>query len=403
MNTHTFENYETDIAKLGGAGQLPELHRQAYEIIKEASADFRNWVQLVEVAEEADIRKLIEVHLDWLKEQPSAAKPKKEAERKQVSTKKEPGRRAKWWITKGTISQRLQQIIETMTDIRMDASNQDEEIIASVETEISELVENPSNVNRSSMEQVMAGWQEMINAQSEESVRSDLEKVGSEITRIIKTLPKEKKVRPTRILKKDIKVSGGEEKFSDDVRFIRSFLTLLAGDQGKARLLNFYKRMAKANAEKRFTDSQHKSELNQIATVLHDAINQGKSRLIVDPGMKEKLFGIRDKHTLSSSVKVIKRFYNLIGETPSEKKASLLLKAAEKISETDPYFTDIKRVIYRLTRYLNKEDKTLTVDQPTIQGLAGVLKSSGCKLSRGNWEDAARKKAYRVPKRPLVP
>ncbi|MBL7813249.1 MAG: hypothetical protein JNL57_13590 [Bacteroidetes bacterium] len=182
-----------------------------------------------------------------------------------------------------------------------------------------------------------------------------------------------------------------EERFSEDVRFVRSLLTLIAGDQGKARLVNFYRRMAKANAEKRFTSSSIKTELNDIATALHDTINEGKSRVSVDSGLKDKLLAIREKHSLSASVKVLKRFYNLIGQSPSQKQAELLLKAADKIGESDAYYPEVKRVIFRLKQFIDNNEQSITIDKPTIQGLAGVLKNCGCKLSAGNWEDVVKK------------
>jgi hypothetical protein len=416
MNKEIFKTYESDIARIGGFGALPEMHRQAYEIIKEASADFTDWDQLIAVAEEPDIQKLIQIHLEWLNEKMEksnrSSKSPVQIPEKTKKTKTQNVLKKKWWITRGTVSQRLELIIDMLVHTRMDAFDEEEELIAGVEMEIRDLLEKPDDISRDSLSEIYAGWQNMVDNQSVNDVQESLVKISQEFWQIIRTLPKpsgQKKstvstksvkakpdvTKPTKVprqFKTTGKVIGGEVRYTDDVKFIRSFLTLTHGDQGKTRMVNFYKRMAKANAERRFSDSKHKTVLNEIAGALHDSINNGKNKVSMAAGLKEKLLGIKGNHQLSASVKVIKRFYNMIGETPTIKQAELLLKSAERIGESDSYYPDVQRILYRLRRFLNKEEKSISIDQPTIQGLAGVLKTCGCKLSHGNWEDAVRKK-----------
>jgi hypothetical protein len=263
MNKDAFKHYESDIARAGGFKALPEMHQQAYEIIKEASSDFTDWDQLMAVAEEPDIQKLIEIHLEWLNQELSKTPVKSEPTVKTASKKsntskakgvvfirpgdrvrdnatkeegtvseiisghvaivefdesgyktidldnitkinkskkrttpkpnKQPKRKAKWWITKGTARERVEQLIEKMVDIRIDAFDEEEEVIASTEMEIRDLVESTGDLNRNVLEKIMAGWQEMIDIQSVNSVQDDLVKIGTELARIIKTLPKAKR------------------------------------------------------------------------------------------------------------------------------------------------------------------------------------------------------------------
>lgn len=198
-----------------------------------------------------------------------------------------------------------------------------------------------------------------------------------------KATKKEKVVKP--------KVSGGELKYGDDVKIVRGFLAMVNGAQNRTKLINFYKRFNKQNAEKRFQDSKLKNELRKIVELLSDTINNGKYSIKPSPEFVAELLAIREKNQLAASVQVLKRFFNFIGESAAHKQVDLLLNAADKISSEDKYYKHVERVVYRLNQYKQGKTKTVEIDKPSIDGLSGVLSECGCRITEGTWESFQKK------------
>lgn len=180
------------------------------------------------------------------------------------------------------------------------------------------------------------------------------------------------------ILKKTKSVSKNiHSAYSDDLRIIRGFLLLVSSVAEQSRILRFYKRIAQLNTEKRFEASPYKPELRQIVNALKETLIKGYKRVYVDESVLNRLEKIRDKFKISQGVLVIRRFYKLVGAKPSIRKVKLLLAEIRKVSFSDANRSYIQQIKNVCESYLKGSIKKIQVDQPTINGLAGVLKRQG--------------------------
>lgn len=446
MNTDKFLNYESDVAKAGGFAAMPPMHQQAYEIIKEASFDFTDWETFSQIADDPDISKLVSLHMEWLSE----TLAKKHVESHIIVAKPEPQKREKkddddvvfakgtpfwfkyqgeWYneplssdVTKHDLTARFSFVPKTSPNsmVRMVHKVPTKEIYSEHPDDLKTRREAPAPAVKlpgkptekaPKAKPVVAkfvkfdSWSRPVYQAGDEMY---VEVDGKLHTRTaqgepnypvhhIKWTPKKPKAQKKPKAKKALpKVSGGEPKYGDDVRFIRSFLNLHnnasgTGTEAKRKQLSFYKRMGKANAEKRFHGSKYKPELNAIVAALHEAITN-KNPLTLDTAVLSKLENIKNEHALSLSVQIIKSFFNMIGAAPKPESVDLLLKKIERVDESDSNYAYIRRIKHHLEESLKNPRRDVSLDEPTIEGLAGVLRGCGCKFS-GTWEGVRGKKA----------
>jgi hypothetical protein len=199
MKNIDLNQYKAGIEKFG-LDKLPEAQLKAYNIIKKASADFTNSAQLEKMRENETIGKLINMHInwledmDWLEENFTRAPAKKQPG--QIIVAKVPDWREgqamkiakNWHNTVGSTNERVEKIVEFLTDIRMNAFDEEENVIANVEMELRDLLESGNEITKDQLKEVMSGWQGMIDIQSVNSVQEDLVLVGNEMKKIISTV-----------------------------------------------------------------------------------------------------------------------------------------------------------------------------------------------------------------------
>lgn len=197
-----------------------------------------------------------------------------------------------------------------------------------------------------------------------------------------KTAP-QNKPKPVRINYEDGKPV---ERISDDVKFIKRYLSLHQRVKTKAQILNFINALQRAIFEKRIRKaSPYATEIMSMQKQLLTAykVMKKEERFDLAPTALKRCSEIVGSFRIRTSTQLLKRFVGIQGKYLTKDKAQKLLESVEralkasKIIHTDPYVGQIRRITASLKLFVkNATPKdTLEIHQEALNGINAAL---GC-------------------------
>lgn len=189
--------------------------------------------------------------------------------------------------------------------------------------------------------------------------------------------------KPVRI---DYSDSKPVERISDELKFIKRFLSLHNKTKTKGQILNFLNALQRAIVEKRIRKtSQYADEIMKIQKQLvtaYDVMQPEQTFTLGEKAIKQ-LSEIVGSARIRFSTQYLKRFIGIQGKTITKDKAQklhdIIAKAISlnKISGSDPYFDRVKKIASLLKQFTQvaKKNDSLELHQEDLNGLDGVL---GC-------------------------
>lgn len=198
-----------------------------------------------------------------------------------------------------------------------------------------------------------------------------------------KTDPVPPKSQPVRV---NYEHSKPVERLSDEIKFIKRYLSLHSRVKTKSQILHFINALQRAILEKRVRKtSPYADEVMQMQKQLLSAYKVMKSehRFELGASTLKRCMEIVGSSRIRSSTQLLKRFISIQGRYFTKDKAKTLLESidralkASKITPTDPYTEQIKRVINSLNSFIKngKVKDTLEIHPEALNGLNSAL---GC-------------------------
>lgn len=184
------------------------------------------------------------------------------------------------------------------------------------------------------------------------------------------------------------------DRLSDEIKFIKRYLSLHNRVKSKAQILNFIGALQRAILEKRIRKaSPYATEIMSIQKQLLTAhkIMKDEERFDLAPAALKRCMDIVGSARIRTSTQLLKRFVNIQGKYFTKNKAFTLLKSIDRalkattINLADPYMEQIKRVANSLKKFVtNGEPKdTLEIHQEALNGIYSVLGcADGCQCAK---------------------
>lgn len=188
---------------------------------------------------------------------------------------------------------------------------------------------------------------------------------------------------------------------SEEMKLIRRFALMEGKVKTRTQVLAYVRALKKAIKEKKIRKSSSNAnlirEIQDKAVKLYDILKSKKlTEAIVtfnaDIAFQSRIHKIANSQKVHLSINYLKRFINMQGLSPEEKRAEALLRQMRnaiksgKIPSSDPYLKDIKNAIGILDAYLDKRRNDVNLTQAALNGLMGIpeLASCGCKKKEIN-------------------
>lgn len=195
------------------------------------------------------------------------------------------------------------------------------------------------------------------------------------------------KHKPTPFKKPNVK-GKNVELVSPEVIFIKRFALLHGKQKNKQQVLNFIKAIQKAIVERRIRkNSKYAKVIGYIQAQLVNSYNSMEESISFKFSEKDyiKYLKMAGAEHLMPSVRFIKSYINMLGQSITKQKAANLLEkitgAIEKkqIGQTDKYMKHLRVVIGSIERFLKTGDSP-SLTEAQLSGLEGVLEACGCSL-----------------------
>lgn len=184
------------------------------------------------------------------------------------------------------------------------------------------------------------------------------------------------------------------DRLSDEIKFIKRYLSLHNRVKTKAQIHNFINSLQRAIMEKRIRkNSVYADEIMNMQKQLRTAFKVMKKddRFILAPAALKRCLDIVGSYRIRSSTQLLKRYISIQGKFFTKSKATTLLRSIEsglktaKIKSTDPYFEQIKRVTNSLKWFVQNAtlEDTLEIHQEALNGLNSALGcAEGCQCNK---------------------
>lgn len=184
------------------------------------------------------------------------------------------------------------------------------------------------------------------------------------------------------------------ERIPDEIRFMRRYISMNGKKKTKDDLLRFINALHRAIVEKKIRKtSPFAKQMNYIQDKLvkrYNEMTKAMTMEVSDKIINEFKAQIASQKVMPS-VMLIKRYISLNGKYGVKEKAKLLMEAMTrafnkgKISKTDKYFKIFDKMHFNLSQYVkNKSQKILSIQEPELNGLNGVLSGCGCGVMNGD-------------------
>lgn len=198
-----------------------------------------------------------------------------------------------------------------------------------------------------------------------------------------KTDPLPDKSQPVRV---NYEHSKPVDRLSDEIKFIKRYLSLHNRVKTKAQIHNFINSLQRAILEKRIRKtSVYANEIMNMQKQLLTAFKVMKKgeRFDLAPTALKRCMDIVGSSRIRTSTQLLKRFVSIQGKHFTKKRATTLLKSIEramkatKVRRDDPYFEQIQRVISSLKWFVQHAsiEDALEIHQEALNGLNLAL---GC-------------------------
>lgn len=205
-----------------------------------------------------------------------------------------------------------------------------------------------------------------------------------------KTNPVPDKSQPLRV---NYEHSKPVERISDEIKFIKRYLSLHQQTKTKPQILNFINALQRAILEKRIRKTSAYAEditsiQKQLVTAYKIMSNQHLFNL--SPAALKRCLDVVGSFRIRTSTNLMKRFVNIQGKSYTKDKAYNLLRSIEravkasKIGSTDPYFEKIRRITTSIKTFIRNGDPhdSLEIHQEALNGLNSVLGcAEGCQCT----------------------
>ena len=175
------------------------------------------------------------------------------------------------------------------------------------------------------------------------------------------------------------------ERIPEEIRFIKRFINLDGKTKLKEDILRFINALQKAIVEKKIRKtSSYAEQIKFIQTNLIDTFNTMKAKIKIElkPETFEALKKFAGEEKVLASIGFIKRYIGMNEKPGMKQKAKLLLDQINnaitkgKMTDNDPYIVEIHELKKNLKHFITTAaQKTLAIEQATLNGLEGVL---GC-------------------------
>lgn len=184
------------------------------------------------------------------------------------------------------------------------------------------------------------------------------------------------------------------ERIPDEIRFMRRYISMHGKKKTKDDLLRFINALHRAIVEKKIRKtSPFAKQMNYIQDKLVKRYNEMTKPMTMEVSDKiiNEFKALIASQKVMPSVMLIKRYISLNGKYGVKDKAKLLMEAMTsafnkgKITKTDKYFKIFDKMHYNLSQYVkNKTQKILSIQEPELNGLNGVLSDCGCGIMNGD-------------------
>ena len=181
----------------------------------------------------------------------------------------------------------------------------------------------------------------------------------------------------------------------EEIRFIKRFINLDGKTKLKEDILRFINALQKAIVEKKIRKtSSYADQIKFIQSNLIKIFNSMKAKIKIElkPETFEALKKFAGVEKVLPSIGFIKQYIGLNEKPGMKQKAKLLLDHINnaytkgKITDNDPYIVEIHELKNKLKSFINTaSQKTLAIEQSTLNGLEGVL---GCASNNLNGFEA---------------
>lgn len=184
------------------------------------------------------------------------------------------------------------------------------------------------------------------------------------------------------------------ERIPEEIKFMRRYLSLNGKKKTKDDLLRFINALHRAIVEKKVRKtSPYAKQINYIQDKLVKRYNEMTKAMTME--LSDKIIaefkGLIAEQKVMPSVMLIKRYINLNGKYGVKEKAKSLMDAMTrahskgKITKGDKYFKIFDKMHFNLSQYVkNKTQKILSIQEPELNGLNGVLSGCGCGVMNGD-------------------
>lgn len=188
----------------------------------------------------------------------------------------------------------------------------------------------------------------------------------------------------------------GVELVSPEVTFIKRFALLNGKEKNKQQVLNFIKAIQKAIVERKIRKkSKYAKIIQYIQSQLVKTYNGMGESIGFSFSNKDymKYLKMAGAEYLLPSVRFIKSFINMLGQSITKQRANVLLEkitlALENklVNPSDKYISHLKTVIGALERFLKTGDSP-SLTEAQLNGLEGVLGACDCGLQGSEYSES---------------
>lgn len=169
---------------------------------------------------------------------------------------------------------------------------------------------------------------------------------------------------------------------SEELRFIRRFVTYDGRTIKKSALLNFTKGLQKSITERKIRKASNNgkliAEIQEKALALVKQMAEHGSEVITitfEGAWGKKVKEIANAEVVYHSIPLIKRFISMMGERPSLEKVDRLKKAItsamdkKKVTTKDIYYQQLKEILDTIDEYTGGKRSNLKIRKATLSGL----------------------------------
>lgn len=183
------------------------------------------------------------------------------------------------------------------------------------------------------------------------------------------------------------------ERYTEDLKIIRRFRSLIGKKKTARQILNTYRYIQKAIQEKAVRKSSPLSGLIQEINnkMLHLCREMARIKAIEtnvkinDKNFQKRLDEAVHNYEIYPSIKFLRQYINLQGETPTKKRVDLLIKQMQnavrtgKLTKDDPYAEEVNRVYKTLNNFSEGKSRSIALTQSELNGIA---QKCGCPCNK---------------------